>query len=514
MRRLSKSTYLKGRQCPLRAWYAINGPPEPAIDPDEVWEEREAEGAAVEAQAATLFPTGVRIVLADDDPEVEERRGEVEALIAVSRQRLADGVPLFQVHFATDDLLAIVDIAEPRNGGWYLWEVKASTSLKPIFTYDLAFQAEVARRSGLRVAGVGIMHLNAAYVRGDALIADELLTRVDLSEEVATETAEVSKQVDALLAILRASTPPQATASNRCSGNPNAKSADRPSNCGHIERAGRCGSKLPEYWVWDLPRLSGEAKLNFLRSRPDQSIDTLRDEDSKWTVGQLRNITAVRQQTTIVDKIELTNKLTALRWPVAYMDFEFDPGMAVPRFKGTSPYTRLPFQWSVQIQHAHGDPLTEHSFLHDSCDDPRRAFFESLADVLPNEGSIVVHSRTAEVTVLRQLAAYLGHDAERVVADWESRIFDTVQLLEAGYYNPAQHGSYSLKKIAPALLGRGYEDLQIQSGMAAVIGWKQLISPTTAAATKQQVSNDLRHYCGRDTRLMHDMIEAVRAFAG
>jgi|GEM_PF-3318774 len=52
---ITKSNYLKGRQCLKRQWLATSGLPEPEIEPDEVWEERIREGVHVESYAERLF---------------------------------------------------------------------------------------------------------------------------------------------------------------------------------------------------------------------------------------------------------------------------------------------------------------------------------------------------------------------------------------------------------------------------------------------------------------------------
>lgn len=93
-----------------------------------------------------------------------------------------------------------------------------------------------------------------------------------------------------------------------------------------------------------------------------------------------------------------------------------------------------------------------------------------------------------------------------------SRFFDTETLAREGYCHPDQHCSWSIKKLAPALLGTGYEDLAIQDGMAAVVAWRQVCREPDLAARDQHRAN-LLAYCGRDTRLMHGIIEKLRAVA-
>ena len=87
----------------------------------------------------------------------------------------------------------------------------------------------------------------------------------------------------------------------------------------------------------------------------------------------------------------------------------------------------------------------------------------------------------------------------------------TSELLEAGNYHPDQRGSYSIKRVAPLLCGRGYEDLAVSDGMAAVIAWRRGCSVAMNKTDLEQTRADLLAYCGRDTELMHLIVEAVRS---
>ncbi|MEZ4495146.1 MAG: DUF2779 domain-containing protein [Dehalococcoidia bacterium] len=250
---------------------------------------------------------------------------------------------------------------------------------------------------------------------------------------------------------------------------------------------------------------------------PEPSIELLNPEDDEvaWTDKQRRMIVAVQRGEAIIDADALHGELNKLRWPVAYADFEFDTTMAVPRYRASWPYEPIPFQWSMQIQREPGAELEEPlAFLHLEGGDPRQPFMDSFLAAVPEEGSIVAHHQAAELTVLRCAAAALGGTHSETVRYLARRFFDTERLLLAGYYHPAQQGSYSIKKVAPALLGRGYEDLEIQDGMAAVVAWKRAISPDCQTEERAAIRDHLLAYCGRDTQLMHDIIDALRRLIG
>src|SRR5687767_4371480 len=100
---LFKSRFLKGRQCARRLWLSACGIPEPNIESEDVWGEREAEGKEVERVAEGLFRDLVRIsepVAEDGVPEpgatLEEREGRTRTAIAGRRV-------VFQAHLIADD---------------------------------------------------------------------------------------------------------------------------------------------------------------------------------------------------------------------------------------------------------------------------------------------------------------------------------------------------------------------------------------------------------------------------
>ena len=125
--------------------------------------------------------------------------------------------------------------------------------------------------------------------------------------------------------------------------------------------------------------------------------------------------------------------------------------------------------------------------------------------------SPAVGCRAAEATVLSQVGAFLGGAPEIAAQAVIARLYDCIVLLQAGYYHPDQQGSYSIKKVAGPLLGHGYEDLDIQDGMAAVVAWRRALEPDITPDERERQRRALLAYCGRDTALMHEIIEKIRA---
>ncbi len=510
---ITKSLYLKGRQCPKRLWLASRGVQEPALEPEKVWDERAREGQHVEAYAERLFPGGVAIADAGDDED--EPPAGLDERARRTGEALRRARPVFQAHLRAGDLLAVADILEPRGSGWFLWEVKASThdpgKWTVLFDWDLAFQVLVAREVGLDVVGAGVILLSSEFVRGGGDIdPDQLLVRVDRTADVERLQPDVRGELASLRGACERSASPVELPAARCKAYRDSGDGNRPSSCGHLAREGECGKTLPGNWAGRLPGLRG-ARADYVYGQPGLAIEDLDPDDPArgWPRLQRLVIEAVHRGEPRVDPDRLRKGLGAIEWPVAYVDFEFDTGMAVPRFEGCRPYERIPFQWALVVQREPGARLeAPRSFLHLDADDPSRPFAESFLEAVPESGSLVAHHASAEQGVLRRLAERLGGGlGERLLA-LNSRFQDTETISRPGYYHPAQQGSWSIKKLAPALVGRGYEDLEIDNGMAAVLAWRKALGAD--GVERERLRAELLEYCGRDAELMHRILEALR----
>ncbi len=59
-----------------------------------------------------------------------------------------------------------------------------------------------------------------------------------------------------------------------------------------------------------------------------------------------------------------------------------------------------------------------------------------------------------------------------------------------------------------------YENLKITNGMLAVAQWRRACDADLDPVEREQYRRDLEAYCGRDTVLMHEIIERLRSLSG
>lgn len=509
---LSKSSFLIGRQCERRLWLRSRGIDEPDSEAAREDGFRDEQARAVEELAETTFARLQRL----------EGR-DLEA--AAAQTAHADGTPLAQARVRCGDLVVVPDILEPRLDGWFVWEVKASTidpglekpKTKAIHEWDLAFQWHVLASAALPVVGCGVILLDKRYVRGSGAVdATALLYRFDVTAGARSRLPNVRAELSAMRAVVGGQHEPVAWVRSRCNASRDGTGGDRPSTCGHRLPTGRCGVRLPADWAGYIPNLRGK-KQEWVEAEPNRAMADVDLDDGAldWKGQQRIVVEATRRGTPWIDANALREKLDEIEWPVAYLDFEFDTQVAIPRWPGYRPYDRIPFQWAMRIQRRHDTPLeSELSFLHESDTDPRRPFAQSLLGALPQTGSIVVHHEAAEREVVQRLASALGGELGERLQALKPRLRDTEEIARVGYYHPQQLGSWSLKKLAPALVGRGYDDLAVADGMAAVRAWRRMSSAGTNETGKASLRSELLAYCGRDAALMHDILEELRHLAG
>ena len=202
----------------------------------------------------------------------------------------------------------------------------------------------------------------------------------------------------------------------------------------------------------------------------------------------------------------IAKELGRAKFPVHFLDFEtFMP--ALPVFVGTRPYQAIPFQWSDHVLPKRGQ-VSHHEFLHEGSDDPRRTFAESLLKTAGKGGSIVVYSGY-EGRCLRELEAEfpdLAPDFEKLRA----RLFDLHPVIKRHVYDEAFHGSFSIKKVLPAIVPHlCYDDLEIGEGSLASLAYEEMRKTSTPADRTAELRCNLLAYCRRDTEAMLELFKVL-----
>jgi predicted RecB family nuclease len=489
--RLSKSKYLAGRQCLKRVWLTCHHR-ELATEPDQSLRAIFEMGHEIGSHARTLFPDGVL---------VSEKAWEHDEAMACTRELIAnESVPaIFEAAFEHRGVRVRVDVLERLPGGqWGIREVKASTSLKDVHIDDLAVQAFVVLGSGLSVASVQLIHVDRNYVRGQQEIDwRAFFTSEEPSEPVEATLEVVASNVDEMHHVLSQPEPPAIEPSRHCSS---------PYQCEFWEH---CTRNKPGDWVFHLPRLHADG---FARMR-SAGIDRISEIPFGFPLTPTQRLVSVvhRRGRPHVSS-DLPDALDGAGPPAFYLDVEtINPG--VPLYAGTRPYQVIPFQWS--LHHVGTDGKVSHQkFLADGSEDPRSDFVTSLLGAVGEAPDPILVYSPYEKRILGELSTLLPERAKELDA-LRQRLIDLLPIVRANVYHSAFLGSFSLKRVAPALVpGFGYEELEgVSDGGAASAAFLQIASARIDSAGAQRIREQLLAYCARDTQALVELHGALRTLS-
>ncbi len=480
---LSKSKYLNGLQCQKYVWVQVYEP-ERIPQADTVTQYVFDQGHLVGEYAKRLFPDGI------DIPHEDFMEN-----IAATKKLLAERKPLFEAGILIGKIYCRVDILNPVNEDeWEIVEIKSGTSVKDVYIDDVSFQRYCCEQAGLRIRTCKLGFVNNQYVKNGEIEPRELFVLEDVSDQVEEVSAGIEERVLQLLGVISNKVCPEATIGPHCFA---------PYEC---SLRGECWAFLPENSVFDLR--GGKTKQFALYEQGVLSITDIPDDIPLSRQQQIQKECVITGKVH-VEKKEIRRFLGKLEYPLYYLDFEtFGP--AIPIYDGTRPYQDVPFQFSLHIVGSDGAEPVHYSFLADGKDDPRPQILQELRELLGSEGSIIAYCSGFEEGVLKGLV-----DAFPENADWLDGVLPRmVDLLfpftHFHYYNASQKDTASLKKVLPAVTGKGYDEMGIGEGMDASVAYARI---TCGSATEEEIDKvraNLVEYCKLDTEGMIWVVDELR----
>lgn len=484
MRRLSKSRILSYRQCPKRLWLEVH---RPELRDDSSSQQAFAIGHQVGAIAHLVYDAEGQGTLIDIGALGHE------SALALSAQLLAEGNgPIMEAGMTAEGALAYADVMLPdRSDGtlrWKMVEVKAATSVKAYYHDDIAVQAYIAAHSGTPLSSISIAHIDNRFVyQGDGKYQG-LFREVDFTETAKSRFEEVRNWISGAQETLALTEEPGIAPGPQC---------HTPFACPFHEHC-HVAQESPAYPLSSLPDLRAPRRalieaegIKDLRHAPDHLL----------TAPQLRVKQCSIAETPYFDAEGAATDLASRGFPAYFLDFEAVQ-FSVPIWKGTSPYQPYPFQFSLHVVSENGE-VTHHSFLDLSGNDPRENFAQSLIELCGTGGPVFAYNASYEASIMRRLAAHCPTHAS-ALRGIIARLVDLLPIAKNRYYHPAQHGTWGLKSVLPALCpDLSYADLGgVQDGRAAGNAYLEAINPHTSPERKAQLESELYDYCQLDTWAM------------
>lgn len=482
--KLSKSRVVLGIQCSKALYLSIHKP-ELAEDVSASQQLIFDQGHAVGLLAQTRFPGGVTI----DAPHTDS-----QAALKQTADAIASGaLTLYEATFSHDDVLVKVDVLnrESVRHAWEIVEVKSSTQVKDVHLSDVAVQVWVCRGAGLKVKAASVMTINNQCVFPDL---SDLFTMTGVTREIDDHLSDLPKAVTGFKKMLAATTQPKIDIGPQC---------DDPYDC-NFKTHCWTAKKIPTLSVFDVPRLAADKKWDFYGKGKVQlaSLDV-----SEFNQTQVRMIECTVKGKRFIDSVGIATALKDWKYPLAFLDFE-TVGYAIPRYPGQRPYQQIPFQFSCHIRATKDSALEHREFLSEADADPREMICKALVDSVPRSGSVVAYNMGFESGVLNSLAEMFPKFRARLL-EIDERLVDPLPIIRSHVYDPEFRGSFSIKAVAPALLGKSasYDGMAVGDGGDAQVAYLAMTDQKTAPTEKSRLRQALLEYCRKDTLGMVELVD-------
>lgn len=484
---LSKSRIKRGLQCPKSLHLTLFKPdlePEVSVATQRNFDE----GNEVGERARQEFPEGILI-----GNEPWDREGAIKA----TTDAIGTGHNvIFEAAFMADGMFARVDILkrDSAQADWQVYEVKKSKSLKDEHIEDVAIQALLLKKAGAKISKFHVMHLNPETIFPDL---SKLFVAVDVTSEVYQMIPQLESQITSLQTIVQTPTEPSIEIGPQC---------DSPYGCPFKNHCWSA-SGFPNPSVFDLPGVGPVAGWKLIKSGKKR-IEELEPSNFK---GKTRMaIEVVKSGKRFIEPKGFQEGIKAWKYPLYFLDFE-TLAPAIPRFDGCGPYTDVPFQFSCHSLASPEAQPTHTEYLHLEKSDPRPQLIERLIESLGTTGSILAYSMKTERGIITALAERFPTYKKELLAIVD-RIVDPLPLFQNHVYDANFMGSFGLKDVAPALVGKeySYDDLEVADGMEARAIAEELIYSPPEPVRYEQLKNALLIYCRQDTRALVALVRWMR----
>lgn len=488
-RHLSKSQYVKGKQCAKALWFDHHR--KDLLPPvDETAEARFAAGREVGALARQLFPGGKLVAC---------KPWEIEKSLQLTKELIQqDATVIYEAAaLSPDGAYARADILiRTPTGAWNLIEVKSSTSVKDYHLDDASVQYHIFTQAGYTIDQCVILHISNDYIRNGALDLGALFTQADITDLVHAQQTAIPSLIGSLGKLVSGNEEPQIAIGPHCSA---------PFDCNYQEH---CWKDVPEYSIFNV--LQGKKAFEVSAASGSYLVKDIPEHHIPKGAKAI-DVSCHVGNTSHTEQAQLKSFLNPLQYPIYYLDFE-TIGPAVPMYDNTKPYQPVPFQFSLHIEHA-PDRLEHKGYLHCQQTDPREEFVEQLLSQCGSSGPIIVYNQMFEAGCVKALAETFPHHETALLALIERMVDLLVPFRQRWLYHSKQNGSASIKAVLPAFTNESYEELNIANGAVASDQYLAFMQGKLPDDAKDKLYTDLIAYCELDTYGMVQLMRVLRGHA-
>lgn len=475
---INKTLFVQGVRCHKLA-YLISANSEDIAPDSPGVEFRKRQGTLVGELEKKVYATGIDLEKMPDEAKLVETRKQKNSI-------------LFEASAQYEDLFARADVLLPNDDGTHtIIEAKSDTEIKDEHILDVSFQKYVFENAGYKISKICIAYVNNKYVKNGALDLKEFF----VTEDVTGQIMPVEDAINELSSKLSGQDIPEIKIGGQCT---------KPYDC---QVKDKCWSFLKDN---NVMQLYYDKKIGFkLLDKKIYSITDIPDDtEIKGVKAKQRaiQIKATKENKIHIQKEDIKEFIESLEYPLHYFDFEtYAP--AIPIFDNSKPWQKIPFQYSLHIEKK--DDTVEHKgFLATDNEDPRPAIITSILKDIGKTGSIIVFNQNFEKSILSDLARDFPEYEKEINDNILPRIIDLASPFEKfHYYNPRQHGRYSIKVLLPIFSKLDYKENDVSDGEEAFIAYEKIISN---APEKKHLIEALEKYCALDTLAELEIMKKLR----
>jgi hypothetical protein len=478
---LTKSGYIRGRQCPKLLWLSKNNPS--TLTTDDIQDHIFQQGQIVGDYAQQLFPNGH--LIDHNNPFMDK--------INQTRDLIKNHTVIFEGSFLWNGCFCMVDALVPTPLGWQLIEIKSSTQLKSIHLDDVTFQAVILTELGIPIHSHWVYVINTDYIRqGDIDIA-ALFKKINVSNDIQARMDDTRRRMAQLKPRLTGDCPimpigPHCTSPYAC------------------QAKQYCWSDVPPNAIFDMGGMPASNKFN-LYYNGTLTLTQLRMDQVK-TPAQKRQLGCIKENLDFIHQPKLTSFLTQLTYPLSFLDFECIQS-AIPPYDGLPPYAQQPILFSLHIDT--GTQVNHHSFLAPVGEDPRSLMVKALQQYIPPNGHILVYNQSFEKDILHDLSIAVPDQRDFLNTIIDRLIDLATPFKKQWVYLREFKGRHSMKTILPGLVpSLDYDQLSIGSGKSI----NAIYHRYTKDPTNKEMIQELHDYVSLDTYGMVKIQRQLRTFIG
>ncbi|MFW6120285.1 MAG: DUF2779 domain-containing protein [Petrotogales bacterium] len=485
---ITKKVFLEFLKCPVKGWIELNNPPKEDISLADRY--RMEEGIEIGKRARQLFPEGV--LLEEKNPYIAE-----DITKCMFRDRSFNTI--YEATFIDSNFVARADIIEETREGLKVYEVKSSKSntkqIKELIK-DIAYTVMVIKGAGYNVNEASLILLSDKYRKGMA--EQSLFELYDVFNESHRFIDDFLPEKERAVEILGNLEKPEPKLIYEC------RNCDYFKECFDMER---------DKTIFMLHKMY-HGRVKKLIESNIFLLDQLNEEKLEKDIHRRIYRSSKENKLIVDDKRGLWEKLNELEYPLGYLDFE-TVSTALPLYDNLGPYEKLPFQYSLHIKKTPDSPLKhlDYLFFDPSIDESKR-LAETLASDIEGIKTLVAYHDSFEKTVIKNLIERNVYDKQlkSELSEMLDKFVDLKLLLKEHVYHPDFHGSFSIKKVLPALIPDfSYEGMRIKNGDDACYVFAKMARGDYSEREMERFRKDLLEYCKLDTLAMVEIHKKLLA---